>query len=105
MARLFYPPLAWCGLKSTKNRDKLNRFQAKVVQMGYLPKISKAFAEKVEEAEERLFHSTEHNTNHLLRERASKQYNLRPRPHNYVLPDEMIVITSQAIYYNCLNEK
>ena len=36
--------------------------------MDYLPKTSKAFAEKVEDAEERLLHFIELNTNHVLRE-------------------------------------
>ncbi|PGH37159.1 MAG: hypothetical protein CRN43_22815 [Candidatus Nephrothrix sp. EaCA] len=57
--------------------------------MWYLPKTSKAFAEKIEEAEERLFQSIEHNnTNHVLMEllprHTSNKYDrdLQPRPNN-----------------------
>jgi len=57
--------IALWGLTSAKNRDKFYRFQSKVVRMGHLPKTSKAFAEKVEEAEKRLFRSIEYNTNHM----------------------------------------
>ena len=51
MARLVYASPAWWGLTSAK-QGKLDRFQSKVVLMAYLLKTSKAFAEKVEEAEE-----------------------------------------------------
>src|SRR6218665_1314435 len=89
MVRLFYAASVWWGLTSAKTLIKLERFHMRVQRMGFLKGNASTVVALVSSAEDALLRFNFSNSNHVLSglmpATATRNYNLRPRPHNVVL--------------------
>src|SRR6218665_979293 len=83
---------AWRGFASEADRVRVDRLISRTIRMGYLqPNTSDALA-MVADAEDRLLAAVSSCPNHVLRPVFSplieRRPGLRPRPHNFTLPDK-----------------
>jgi Reverse transcriptase (RNA-dependent DNA polymerase) len=92
LSRLLYAAPAWYGLTTAGERKSLERFQTKMQRMSYLPNDSESIGSLIVAAETRLFRSVINNDTHVLRPFfppiIKRQYNMRPRTHNFTLPNK-----------------
>ena len=92
LARLLYASPAWWGFASASDRTRVERFLQRTIRMGYLPHALPDAAVLVSETETRLLASVVLRPHHVLRPLLPtvmiRRPGLRPRPHNFVLPDK-----------------
>ena len=92
ISRLLYAAPAWWGLASAGDRNRLERFFAKMKRLDYLPSSQEPIEALVDTAERRLLGAVISNYSHVLRSLfppiVHRQYNLRPRSHNFKLPEK-----------------
>ena len=90
VARVLYAALAWWGFTSADNRTRFERHLTRMKRMGFLPMASPGVEERVGVAEDRLLSAVTWSHSHVLCRifppKVRRQYNLRPRPHDFVLP-------------------
>src|SRR6218665_2554767 len=93
LSRLMYAAPAWWGFASAADRERVDRF---ISRMGYLPPHTIDASAMVADAELQdpppLLAAVSSCSNHVLRPVFSPQIErrpgLRPRPHNFTLPDK-----------------
>ena len=92
LARLLYAAPAWWGYASAGDRDRLEGFIRKTIRFGYLPTSAPSADEMCARADENLFKAVKSDPGHvlhaLLPPLRTHEHSLRPRPHNFVLPDK-----------------
>ena len=92
MARLMYASPAWWGFASEGGRDRVEAFIRKTKRFGYLPPTAPCASELSDRADETLFNATRSDIHHVLHDllptTTSHEHFLRPRAHNFVLPDK-----------------
>src|SRR6218665_1476111 len=92
VARLLYAAPAWWGFTTAEDRNKLEQFLNRTRRMGYLPGDSPAVSEMVHDAEDKLLSAVTSNQFHVLRRlfppTIERKYFLRPRKHDFVLPQK-----------------
>jgi Reverse transcriptase (RNA-dependent DNA polymerase) len=90
LAKLRYASPAWYGFTNASDRERLEAFLRRAVRSGFLSQSGQTFAELCAEADGRLFDAVKSNNDHvlypLLPAKTVKTHNLRPRPHDFVLP-------------------
>ena len=89
MAKLLYASPAWVGFASAADKTRIESLLHRSVRAGFCPSTLPSFENLCSEADERLFKSIASNPNHvlyqILRPKVLRSYNLRPRPHDFVL--------------------
>jgi hypothetical protein len=92
MARLMYVSPAWWGFASEGDRDRIEAFVRKTKRFGYLPLTAQDAGELSDRADENLFKAVRTNSRHVLHDLlpapTSHEHYLRPRAHNFVLPEK-----------------
>ena len=92
MARLMYASPAWWGYASAGERDRIEGFIRKTQRFGYLPLTAPTAEVMSGRADDGLFRAVRSNPGHalyaLLPAIHSHEHNLRPRPHNFQLPNK-----------------
>ena len=90
VSRMMYAAPAWWGFTTAQDRARIERLLSRVRRSGYLPNDSPSATEMVDLADARLLTAVSRNVFHVLRPLfppvAHRPYQLRPRPHNFVLP-------------------
>jgi hypothetical protein len=90
MARLMYASPAWWGYTTQNDRDRFEAFVRKARRLHYIDKTSPTAAELSVAADNSLFKALcvnrDHVLHHMLPSSITHGYNLRSRPHNYILP-------------------
>ena len=88
--RLLYASPSWFGFPRAADLHRLENLIRRAKRGNYLPEDDRSFASLATQADSSLFQSIVSNPDHVLRhlcqERPASQYNLRPRPHPFVLP-------------------
>jgi len=92
LSRLMYAAPAWWGLASAADRERVDRFISRTIRMGYLPPHTIDASAMVADGEDRLLAAVSSCSNHVLRPvfppLIERRPGLRPRPHNFTLPDK-----------------
>ena len=92
MARLMYASPAWWGYASAGERDRFEGFIRRTKRYGYLPPTAPTAEVMNDRADAGLFRAVRSNPSHalhaLLPATQSHGHNLRPRPHNFQLPNK-----------------
>jgi len=92
MARLMYASPAWWGFASDGDRDRIEAFVRKTKRFGYLPPTAPSAAELSDRADTNLFKAVRTDSSHVLHDllppTTSHKHFLRPRAHNFVLPEK-----------------
>src|SRR6218665_998602 len=90
--RILYAGLAWWGLASAQDRERIERFCRKLERAGCVAEDSVDIVSLVEGADKGLLMAVVQNAEHVLRPHffpvISRRSNLRPRTHNFCLPDK-----------------
>jgi len=92
VSQLLYASPAWWGYLKFKadERNRLQPITVKAIRYGYLPHSYSTLDELREDSDDKLFFSTRHNPNHVLRrllpQPKTTEHNLRQRTHNLTLP-------------------
>ena len=90
VAKLLYAAPAWWGFTTADDRARVERFLARMRRSGYLPLDSRGAAAMVGDAEDGLLRSVVRCRTHVLRSifppTVVRHHDLRPRPHDFVLP-------------------
>jgi len=90
IAKLRYASPAWYGFTSAEDRERIEVFLRKSKRAGYCPADALTFSSMCDSADDALFKSIvtdiEHVLHQLLPPRERRTYDLRPRPHDFVLP-------------------
>ena len=91
VSRLTYAAPAWWGLTTAEDRKRLERLLQRIKHAGYLPPNSPDIDQLVCDADASLLKAVIRNDFHVLRSLfppiITRHYNLRPRPHDFTLPD------------------
>src|SRR6218665_604886 len=91
MVRLLYASPSWFGFLKAADLHRLENLIRRAKRGNCLPEDGPSFASLSTLADNSLFQSIVSNPDHALRhlcqERPASQYNLRPRPHSFVLPN------------------
>ena len=89
LAKLLYASPAWWGYASTSDKQRIDAFIRRGVRLGFYGTTDPTAQQLAEEADQTMFREVRyrdhHVLHHLLPDIISHRYNLRPRPHNYVL--------------------
>ena len=89
--RLLYASPAWWGFTNASQRDRLEAFIRKSIRLGFCPDNVGSFQSMCEGSDEQFFNAIKNNPSHvlshLLQNKPNSGYDLHPREHNYVLPD------------------
>ena len=89
LARLLYAAPARWGFSQAQDKDKIERFIAKAVRMGYLPPNNCDFEELVRGADKYMLSMVMHNRHHVLRPPfppvLERRPGLRSRHHSFKL--------------------
>src|SRR6218665_3439446 len=92
LSRLLYASPSWWGMTSADERLKIERFINKSRRLGYLPANQPTMETMTDEADRRLLRAVVTCNNHVLMclfpPIQATQYNLRPRAHNFKLPEK-----------------
>lgn len=92
VAKLLYASPAWWGLTNSKDRERLDRFVRKMKKMCFLPNNFPSPQTLAEQADDLLFKDVRSSPYHvlynLLPPTQHISYNLRPRSHNFSLPNK-----------------
>jgi len=90
MSRILYAAPAWWGLTQASDILKIDKLQRKLQRIEYASHDQPTVESKVHKAEEKLFKKVTVEEDHVLRQYLPQnnaiKYNLRPRPHNFLLP-------------------
>jgi hypothetical protein len=82
----------WWGLASAADRSKLERFLAKMQRLNFLPSGAERLESMIQRVEGRLLKAVIDNDLHVLRRLfppiVQRCYDLRPRPHQFTLPEK-----------------
>ena len=85
-----YAATAWWGFTHADERDRLEKFISRMKRIGHRSGDARDVARMVEGSEDGLFRSIIDQEFHVLRPifppTVDRQYNLKPRPHDFVLP-------------------
>jgi hypothetical protein len=91
VSRLTYAAPAWWGLTTAEDRKRLERLLQRIKHAGYLPPNSPDIDQLVCDADASLLKAVIRSDFHVLRSLfppiITRHYNLRPRPHDFTLPD------------------
>ena len=91
LARLLYASPAWWGFTNASQRNILEAFIRKSIRLGFCPDSVVSFQSMCEGSDEQFFKSIKNNLSHVLRHlprnKSNSGYDLGPREHNYVLPE------------------
>ena len=91
VARLLYASPSWFEFLKAADLHRLENLIRRAKRGNYLPEDGPSFASLPTLADNSLFQSIVSNPDHVLRhlcqEHPASQYNLRPRPHPFVLPN------------------
>jgi len=92
VARVLYASPSWWGLTNEYDRTRLEWFYNRLKQLEYIPGNALNIIGLVAQGDERLFGYIEEIQNMYFTiyslNRSSGHYDLRPRPHEYVLPQK-----------------
>lgn len=90
LSKLRYASPAWFGFASANDKSRIEAFLRKCKRCGYYDAESPSFDIICNKADEKLFIDIIANPNHVLHQllpaKAPRNYDLRPRRHNYTLP-------------------
>ena len=90
VGKLRYAAPAWYGFTSAEDRERLEVFLRKSKRAGYCAPATPPFSSMCADADDTLFASIRTDSHHVLHKLlppvAPRTYNLRPRAHNYVIP-------------------
>src|SRR6218665_1970257 len=93
MSRILYAAPAWWGLTQASAASdilKIDKLQRKLQKIEYASHDQPTVESKVHKAEEKLLKKVTVEEDHVLRQylpqNSAIKYNLRPRPHNFLLP-------------------
>src|SRR6218665_1304211 len=90
VAKVTYASPAWWGHTSAAERDRIERFLSRMKRMHYLSDDLASAAQLVESAEDGLMRSIIAWEIHVLHPLCPpvniRKYDLRPSPHNFLLP-------------------
>jgi len=109
LTKLTYCSSAWYGFCTAKDRDKLESFLRRCKRSGYCvdntPTIEELCAASDAQLFQRVIADPQH-TLHLLPSVSTITYDLRPRAHNFTLPDKHCALDncnfiSRMLYANC----
>ena len=91
VSELMYASPVWHGFLNEESKKRCQAVLNRMKRAGYLGEDFKSFAELCEEADVGLFKAVTSNPDHvmyqLLPPLKNTPYHLRPRAHNYELPD------------------
>jgi len=99
IAKLQYASSAWWGFTTASDRQRLEAFIRRSARCNFVPADLGSFEELCRTTDERLFDSIAGNKHHVLhhllppKSDASQCYNLRPRTHNFKLPERSTRLT------------
>src|SRR6218665_273409 len=92
IASLMYASPSWRGFSSAKDRSRMERLINKLKRSGFLPESAPSAVALAGEADQRLFKTLISHPTHVLRKHLPEvrqlSYNLRPRPHGFLLPSK-----------------
>jgi hypothetical protein len=90
LGKLRYAAPAWYGFTSAEDRERLEVLLRKSKRAGYCAPTTPTFSSMCADADNTLFASMRADTRHVLHKllplRASRTYNLRPRAHDFAIP-------------------
>lgn len=108
VARLMYAVPAWWGYTTANERERLERQITRIRKAGYLRMDFPSIDYMAKEAEQRLLTAVIRKENHVLRglfpPLVKPHYNLRPRPHNFALPNKDDKNFISRVLYNSLHQ-
>ena len=91
LAKLRYASQAWYGFASAADKARLEAFLRKGKRFGYFDAAGPSFDSLCSAADDKLFNSIKANPDHVLYQllpaKTNRLYDLRPRRHNFVLPN------------------
>ncbi len=107
-----YASSAWWGFTSAADRQRLDAFIRRSSRSRLVPPDLPEFADLCQLADEKLFREVTVNCNHVLHcllpppTKASQQYELRQRRHNFELPTRTNYLMDcnfiqRMLYFNC----
>src|SRR6218665_2937931 len=92
IASLMYASPSWWGFSSAQDRSRMERLINKLKRSGFLPVSAPSAAVLAGEADQPLFRAVISDTTHVLQKHLPQvrqlSYNLRPRPHGFLLPSK-----------------
>ena len=96
-----YASSAWCGFTNAAQRDQLKSFLRRAVKDGFHKDNSPTLSAICEAADDVLFRRTSpcHPLRRLLTPQNVPPYDLRPRTHQYQLPDERDSLVARNYNY------
>ena len=107
VSRISYASQAWWGLLDAGSRNRLEACLNKVKKQGFLPPSHPSFTEICDKADDVLFSAVLHNPHHVLHPLLppvkTATYNLRPRAHNRVIPNDKNTIFRKTFIMKMLN--
>ena len=90
IAKLQYASTAWRSFASSQDIARCEGFMRKSARFGFYDKNAPSFASICADSDKRFFRNIKHNPNHVLYSslpiKTTEHYNLRQRPHDFVLP-------------------
>ena len=99
LAKLQYASQAWIGFANTSDMNRLEAFLVKSKRSGFCPSALPSFEELCNISDLQLFNSVVSNTHHvlykLLPPKRDNSHNLRPRAHEFTLPDKATSLHSK----------
>jgi len=105
-AKLTYAAPAWYGFCSSLDREGLKSFPRKSIRFGFRPPSSPLFADICVSADIKLFKAIQINRDHVLYLLLTKKklisYNIRKRPHDFVLPNRTSHIADSNFFIRVL---
>ena len=110
LSKILYAAPAWWGFTQAEERARLESFIRKSKKFEFCDPNSPTIREHIDKAESSLFQLTSTNPSHslhsLLPPVKTKEYNLRQRKHNFILPGKSNEFYNQnflmrQLYKNC----
>ena len=93
LAKLMYAAPAWWGFARAVDRARIDSFIRRTCRMGYLSRETPEAAVLVDDAEDGLLAAVASCSAHVLRPifppLIARRPGLRPRPHDFTLPDKV----------------
>ena len=92
VSKLTYASPAWSGMAGQEQKNRIDSLLRRSKKFGFYPEDGGMFDELCDRADKKLFKKIENNPDHVLYKflppKHISKYNLRKRPHNYILPDK-----------------
>jgi len=99
--KLLYASLAWWGLASADDYNRLERFLRQSTKLGYRTTLT-TFASMCADADDQLSAKVTGNSQHLLHDLLpplrKQHYSVRERSHNYRLPDHASIFMDKNVF-------